>query len=234
VRRIFRKFWLSRGNALFLVLIAIALFAALAYAVTKTSRGGGNINKEKAQLDAALQTQCDAYVERGVNVLSLVNKCPTDQISYELASGVNENPSNPSNKNCFLFDVQGAGLTPCGTYLIATTCPAAGSLVGGVCWYFGSYGQSCTSVCSSKGLNYNSATLSYAGSGGTDAQCSAVMDALGAEATGATATDCESPGSSFGCVLWGPPGDAARLRCNETPTGASNSDATMRRACACN
>jgi hypothetical protein len=111
-----RKSLSARGNALFLVLIAVALFAALSYAVTQSGRGGGNINNEQAILDAALLEQCEGYVERGRQVLQVINRCPVDQISYELPNGGNENPANPSDKNCFLFDRAGAGITPCGTH----------------------------------------------------------------------------------------------------------------------
>jgi len=105
------------GNALFLILIAVALFGALSYAVTQSSRGGGDITKEQQRLDTAVTQQCAGYVERGEQVLRLLNGCETSELSYELPSGGNENVVAPSDKSCHLFDAAGAGLNPCGGYL---------------------------------------------------------------------------------------------------------------------
>ena len=56
----------EEGNVLFLILIAVALFAALSYAVTQSSRGGNNANKETNILNSAQVTQYPTQVRTAV------------------------------------------------------------------------------------------------------------------------------------------------------------------------
>lgn len=105
------------GNALFLILIAVALFAALSYAITQSSRGGAGIDRELETIDTAVNQQCAASVDAGIMRLKLIGGCGTDEISYELASGVNANPEAPTDKSCHLFHSNGAGVAACGEYL---------------------------------------------------------------------------------------------------------------------
>ncbi len=66
------------GNVLFLILIAVALFAALAYAVTSSSRsGGGDISKEKA---SALASQ---ILNHGIAVRTAVTRMTMNGIAPE-------------------------------------------------------------------------------------------------------------------------------------------------------
>ena len=64
----------SDGNVLFLILIAVALFAALSYAVTSSSRGGGKgISEEKANMGAAAIEQYVAHLRAEVQRLMIAN-----------------------------------------------------------------------------------------------------------------------------------------------------------------
>lgn len=79
----------QKGNALFLILIAVALFAALSYAVTQTGRGSGTSSREQTALYAAQITQIGADVAMGVQRMTL-----TGTASSAITSGT------PANKLC--------------------------------------------------------------------------------------------------------------------------------------
>ena len=124
----------SSGNVLFLILIAAALFAALSYAVTSSSRGGsGDISKEKAAIDAAVDDQCNAAVNGAVQRLNIVTGCSLDQISYEQPNGSNANPKAPSNKSCHVFNSTSGGVAPCGAYTFGDNPCMASLAVGDSC-----------------------------------------------------------------------------------------------------
>lgn len=62
-----RKRYKEKGNVLFLILIAVALFAALSYAVTQSTRsGGGSGDNETALINSAQLTQYPATVRTAV------------------------------------------------------------------------------------------------------------------------------------------------------------------------
>lgn len=90
------------GNVLFLILIAVVLFAALSYAVTKSSSGGGgNISREQAKLDQAELENYLLAVHTGVQRLTIVRGCesvdftpPADWVA--------------GDKSCHLFHPDGA------------------------------------------------------------------------------------------------------------------------------
>ncbi|HRO67958.1 MAG TPA: hypothetical protein PL182_10375, partial [Pseudobdellovibrionaceae bacterium] len=105
----------------------------------------------------------------------------------------------------------------------APTC--AGNLIGGYCWYMGTAGQSCDGVCSSKGGCNLAGTRNYAGSGGTGANCNAVLTALGQP----EGTLLEAGEHGLGCAY------AVVIRARYTPTTTcAAAVGSVRRACACN
>ena len=71
----------QNGNALFLILIAVALFAALSYALTSSSRGGGNISKEKALISASTLLQQLNELNTAADRMKIAGR-PYDQIEF--------------------------------------------------------------------------------------------------------------------------------------------------------
>ncbi len=119
---------------------------------------------------------------------------------------------------------------PTTTTTTTTTLPCLGTPVGPACWFLGIDGASCDTTCTNQSRVYDPATASYAGSGGTDAQCGAVLDALMAPGTGNSfATDCNSLGGAVGCAVFG----TGRIRCLSPATTSGAGNPGFRRACAC-
>lgn len=102
----------DKGNALFLVLIAVALFAALSYAVTQSGRGGGNTDRENASLIASQILQYASLVESTITRMRLVNGCRDIEISFDTPSlSANyTNPSAPADLSCHVFEENGGAL----------------------------------------------------------------------------------------------------------------------------
>lgn len=107
------------GNALFLILIAVALFGALSYALTQSSRGGGgNSSKEQATLLAAQVVSTANTIQQGVMRFSMIGSTastietntPTNKCCA--GSGTANNYANfcTTGANC-LFAPEGGGLS---------------------------------------------------------------------------------------------------------------------------
>lgn len=118
----------KHGNVLFLILIAVALFAALSYTVTQMGRTpGSTIEDEKAKLSQAQIDSYTAQLNQGKSRLELINNCksidytpPADQVA--------------GDKSCHMFHPDGGGVP----YIdFGDTCPSdvilAGLAIGGRC-----------------------------------------------------------------------------------------------------
>ncbi len=105
----------KNGNVLFLILIAVALFAALSYAITQSSRGGGSegVSPEKARIAASEILQYALLVEETVKRIRIINGCSDFQLSFQNILDANHiNPGAPADKRCHIFDAAGGGLAP--------------------------------------------------------------------------------------------------------------------------
>lgn len=103
----------QRGNILFLILLAVVLFAALSYAVTSSMRGGGNdASRESAKAEAATITQYGTLIEQTISRLRLSQNCSLAQLSFQndVVTGY-DNTATPSDNRCKIFHPSGGGVT---------------------------------------------------------------------------------------------------------------------------
>lgn len=105
----------TRGSVLFYILLAVALFAALSYAVSRMMRGAGNIGDEKAGIYAAEVTRYGGTLHEAVRALRISNGCTEDLISFEKApfdgsDASYVNSASPSDFSCHIFHPSGGGV----------------------------------------------------------------------------------------------------------------------------
>ena len=71
------------GNILFLILIAVALFAALSFAITQSTRsGGGSATSEQIALDASQLMQLTSTYRSAITRMKISNGCVDTEISF--------------------------------------------------------------------------------------------------------------------------------------------------------
>lgn len=98
-----KKISSQNGNVLFIILIAVALFAALSYAVSSSFRGGGDtITKEQARVGAGDILRSMQAIKEGYTYL-MNQGCSIDDIAFD-------SPAT-TNLDCQVFHPQGAGVS---------------------------------------------------------------------------------------------------------------------------
>ena len=104
----------NNGNALFLILIAIALFGALSYAVTNAGRGGGNVDKETLKLSISTLVQQAGSIKTAVTRATLLNGLEPFELEFTNSvykAYYNNQYDNPdcNSSDCRVFDPDGGG-----------------------------------------------------------------------------------------------------------------------------
>lgn len=102
----------ERGNVLFLILIAAALFAALSYVIVQSSRsGGGDAAREKYALDAAEIRGYATALQTSIGRM-LINGCSLTSLNFhnDADGGLHTNPSATPGNTCDVFHPAGGGV----------------------------------------------------------------------------------------------------------------------------
>lgn len=102
------------GNILFLILIAVALFAALSYAVTSSTRGGStNVSPDKYRLIASQIQQYGATLSSAITRMRVSGGCQDTDIDFYLSGITNtayqHSPDAPVK--CKIFHPQGGSIS---------------------------------------------------------------------------------------------------------------------------
>ncbi len=101
----------QNGNVLIIILIAVALFAALSFAVSNMIRGNESIEREKSSIYASEILTYAKSLKEAVQMIKISNGCSDEDISFEnsVLSGYEHSPAT-TNK-CKIFHASGGGLS---------------------------------------------------------------------------------------------------------------------------
>jgi hypothetical protein len=141
--------------------------------------------------------------------------------AYQSPAGSCAMPCTSESRTC-------SGGVLSGSYTNEYCTPSSGVSLGGYCWYASSPGASCDSACSTHGGCNLTGTSNYAGSGGSNANCQAVLNALGLGSGSVSNPFFSQP---RGC--WSSSSSNSRFRDTSSTTCAATSSSAQR-ACACN
>lgn len=102
----------EKGNVLFLILIAVALFAALSYAVTQSTRsGGGDASKETNLVNAAGITQYPASIKTAITRMIVSNSIDPADLLFDTPATFTSDLTTPLLQSQAVFYPTGGGAT---------------------------------------------------------------------------------------------------------------------------
>lgn len=107
----------QRGNILFLILLAVVLFAALSYAVTQSMRGGGkDASPEKWKTQIADIENYVAGLQSTIMRMTLTGGVPLHQIDFDTSlrlrkndDVIDRNNTTCTNFSCEVHNINGGG-----------------------------------------------------------------------------------------------------------------------------
>lgn len=171
----------EKGNVLFLILIAVALFAALSYAVTQSTRsGGGDASKETNLVNAAGITQYPASVKTAITRMVVSNSIDPDSLLF--------NPPSTFSAFTTTYPATNGVFHPTGGGATYADAPASVMQSNGAgTWHFNGENQ-VTNIGTSGTLSTSNADVIAFLSGVKKAVCDSIHTKLGIPLTYATLT----------------------------------------------